>query len=332
MHIMAQDNPGSLVVSLDFELQWGVRDQCSLASSRLRLDGVYTVVPELLRSFSQYDVHATWATVGMLFFESKQDLVASLPTRRPQYQRSMLSPYLDLDCVGSDYRTDPYHFAPKLITQIADSRNQEIGTHTFSHYYCLESGQSTDDFKSDLKAAIAIAKKSNIELKSIVFPRNQYTESHLYICDILGFTSYRGNQHNWFWYPRKRSEDTLLRRGMRLLDAYVPMSGPNCWAMPHPHPGQPIDVTASRFLRPVGSSLTWLDSQRLVRIKKEMLEAARSRRMYHLWWHPENFGAHAKQNIEFLSMILEWFDYLRKTEGMRSLNMSEFANIAREGV
>jgi hypothetical protein len=265
----------------------------------------------------------------MLFFGAKQDLLAGLPVRRPKYRHGELSPYSEFDNLGADYHEDPYHFAPGLIRMIAGAPDQEIGTHTFSHYYCLEDGQTADDFKADLEAAIAAAKQLGIVLKSIVFPRNQYASPHLAICEALGFTAYRGNPEIWFWRPRKTAEDSLTTRAVRLLDAYVPLSGHDCWAVAEAVAGPLVNVKASRFLRPVGPAITKLDSLRLHRIKCDMQHAARQGCVYHLWWHPENFGQHPTQNLEFLGAVLDRFDRLRAAEGMQSLNMGELAEVAR---
>ena len=330
MYPLTDRNPGTLVISLDFELHWGVRDTRSVAECRAKFDGVYAAIPELLRVFDQWRIHATWATVGMLFFETKREFLACLPVMQPNYVRRELSPYLDFDGLGDDYREDPYHFAPTLVRMIADSVNQEIGTHTFSHYYCLENGQTVDEFQSDLEAAIVTAKRYGIVLKSIVFPRNQYSSSHLEICNRLGFNAYRGNPQDWFWRPRKASEDGLTRRAFRLLDAHLPISGHNCWNTPQVPAGDHlVNVRASRVLRPVGKEITSLDSLRLHRIKTDMAYAAHRGRVYHLWWHPENFGIHLAPNLEFLGIILEWFDHLRRSEGMQSLNMGELAEAVR---
>jgi hypothetical protein len=59
-----------------------------------------------------------------------------------------------------------------------------------------------------------------------------------------------------------------------------------------------------------------------------MGHAAQQGRLYHLWWHPEDFGEHATQNMEFLGYILDCYDLLRTKEGMRSLNMGEVAQLA----
>ena len=48
--------------------------------------------------------------------------------------------------IGPNERQDPYHFGLSLVRRIKDCPHQEIGTHTFSHYYCLEDGQTPEHF------------------------------------------------------------------------------------------------------------------------------------------------------------------------------------------
>jgi peptidoglycan/xylan/chitin deacetylase (PgdA/CDA1 family) len=58
---------GLFVLSLDFELLWGVRDKRMIESYGENIRGVRQVIPGLLRLFSQYGIHATFATVGFYF-------------------------------------------------------------------------------------------------------------------------------------------------------------------------------------------------------------------------------------------------------------------------
>ena len=172
---------GKFVISLDFEIYWGVRDAVTLKEYEKNLLGVQKVIPELLELFEKYNIKATFATVGFLFFETKKGLLHNLPERKPVYHNANLSPYNHLNAVGENEKVDPFHFANKLIKQIAD-KGQEIGSHSFSHYYCLEKGQTPEDFREDVWAAKTIAAKNGIELKSFVFPRNQYNEDYIKIC------------------------------------------------------------------------------------------------------------------------------------------------------
>ena len=59
---------GTFVISLDFELLWGVRDQRTIADYGANILGVRQVVPALLDLFAERNIACTWATVGLLFF------------------------------------------------------------------------------------------------------------------------------------------------------------------------------------------------------------------------------------------------------------------------
>jgi hypothetical protein len=95
-------NNGIFVISLDFELHWGVREIRSVSDYRANLLGARQVVPRLLDLFREYDIHATWATVGFLFCRTRDELLCGLPDKKPSYIDVRLSPYSVLDTVGLD--------------------------------------------------------------------------------------------------------------------------------------------------------------------------------------------------------------------------------------
>ena len=76
---------GKLLVSLDFELFWGMLDQCALEDYQDNVLGGRTAIPKLLELFQKYGIHATWATVGFLFAESYQELQSYFPEEKPSY-------------------------------------------------------------------------------------------------------------------------------------------------------------------------------------------------------------------------------------------------------
>lgn len=316
---------GVFTISLDFELYWGVRDNRTLSSYRENLLRVHDVVPQLLALFQHYDIHCTWATVGFLFFDSADALKRSLPARRPAYVNEALDPYRVLDSIGPTADDDPFHFAPRLITAIQATPFQEVGTHTFSHYYCLEPGQTVEAFRDDLKAAIDVAARSGIQLASLVFPRNQFNDRYLDVLADVGLTAYRGNARSWLYAARSQAAETRLRRAFRLLDNYLRLSGFQVHRWTDLKDGRPVNVPASRFLRPYHPRLAALDPLRLRRIRDELTYAARQGGLYHLWWHPHNFGRYTKENFDFLRRILDHYTALRRDHGMVSLNMGELA-------
>lgn len=61
------------------------------------------------------------------------------------------------------------------------------------------------------------------------------------------------------------------------------------------------------------------------RIKCDLTHTAEHKRLYHLWWHPENFGNHIKENLSFLEEILQHYSMLREKYGIQSLSMEEAA-------
>lgn len=319
---------GLFVVSLDFELHWGVRDKLGVRAYRDNLLGEWEVVPALLKLFAKYGIHATWATVGFLFFESKSELLCNLPQKQPNYVRRELSPYASLAEIGESERDDPFHYAPSLIRQISATSNQEIATHTLSHYYCLERGHDKETFRADLAAALKVAReKHGIAIRSIVFPRNQVECDSLRVCRDLGIRVYRGNPRSWLYTARSGEDESTARRGIRLLDAYFPVSGTNAQSPAEQAATFPCNVPASRFLRPYSPLLKAIEPLRLRRIVDDMSMAAERKQLYHLWWHPHDFGARPKENFAVLIRILERFAALRKRHGMESVSMLEAAEL-----
>lgn len=315
--------PSSLVISLDFELHWGVCDHLRVEDYRANLLGVREAIPAMLALFQRYDLHATWATVGFLFAETRRQLLDALPAMRPTYDNPRLSPYGMLSEIGENERADPFHFAPSLLRQIAATRHQELGTHTFSHYYCLEPGQSSEAFEADLHAAAAIGRDFGPVCQSLVFPRNQFNPAYLPVMQKCGVRAYRGNGPQWA--PKSTSKTTaLLGRAIRLLDTYVPLTGNGTAPKPKLTPG-PVDVPASTFLRPYNPRLRPFDSLRRRRITSAMTAAAHRGESFHLWWHPHNFGVNLRENLAFLTELLEHFMTLRRRYEMQSFTMGEAA-------
>lgn len=318
--------PGTLIISLDFELYWGVRDVVTLEGYGANLRGTRQAIPALLEAFEEHGVRATWATVGFLFFDAKAELLASLPSERPAYAEPQLSPYPALAGLGETEAADPYHFGRALLGRIRAVPGQEIGTHTFSHYYALEKGQTAQAFRSDLRAAIDAGRRLGVEIRSLVWPRNQCNPAYLGICRELGLTSYRGNERAWMYRQRSEERERLVKRGARLLDAYVNMSGHNTYRLEDvARTGVPFDLPASRFLRPWSPRFRRLEERRLRRIEAAMTHAAERGEAFHLWWHPHNFGTNLRENMDNLRRLLGHFGRLRDAHGMESASMGDVA-------
>ena len=320
-------NNGKFVISIDFELMWGVWDKMSAEEYGENIKGVHNVIPRLLEAFRKHKVKATFATVGFLFFETKEELLKNLPDKLPAYNNKKLSPYESyIRSIGRDAKEDPFHYAPELIKNILDYPEQELSTHTFCHYYCLEHGQTVDAFKADILNAQRIAhNKYNRQLTSLVFPRNQFNNEYLEVCNEVGIICIRGNEHSWLYEARNTETESHFRRALRLIDSYINISGHNCYSDKYLKSKFPIDIPASRFLRPYSPRLKPLNGMKLKRIKSGMTYAAKNNFTYHLWWHPHNFGIYQNENFSFLEEILNHYDKLNKEYNFQSYTMTALA-------
>jgi peptidoglycan/xylan/chitin deacetylase (PgdA/CDA1 family) len=318
-------NHGTLVISLDCELMWGVRDEVNKDSYGQHILGDHKVIPRLLELFEKYKIKGTFAYVGFLFCASKPEILQHRPTKLPGYKDQNLSPYGDyiLREVGNSFDDDPYNFGWPQIELISSYPDQEIATHTFSHYYCLEQGQTPEEFEADLAMALTIAKEKGIAIHSIIFPRNQVSDPYLKICRQLGINYYRGTEQSWIYSARSLKKESLVRRFTRLMDAYINLSGQHCYTQETLVQDGLVNIASSRFLRPYSKRLKPLENLRLKRITDAMTYAAKHRKLYHLWWHPHNFGINQDENFAFLEKILIHYQFLHKKYGFASETMKE---------
>lgn len=310
----------ALVISLDLESYWGVQDKRGPDGfpGPARLRGA---VHALLDRFRDRGLHATWATVGMLMCRDADEWhrLAPAPERRPAYHDARRSTYrlatrLDEPGMGD------LLFAPDLVRAVRDTPGQEVGTHTFSHCYCGEPGQTPEAFHADLEAAVRIAGRHGITLRSLVFPRNQVRPEYVAALPDHGITSYRGNPGGLVWRGLERWPHARPLRALRLLDDYLPVLPPGASGPPGRHGA--VDVPATRFLRITGDRRR--NDLHLRRIVSGMRRAQRAGTDYHLWWHPHNVASQEQEGLRMVDAVADARDRL----GMDSRTMAEAARRA----
>ncbi len=325
---------GKLIISLDFELHWGVFDVKTVESYKSSLLQVRAVITKMIQLADKYNIKLTFSTVGFLFAENKQELTTYLPSNKPTYTNPKFSPYPLLDSIGNNEKEDPFHYAKSVISEIKNNGNHEIGTHTFCHYYCHEKGQNIQQFDEDLNSAINIAKSMDIELKSIVFPRNMIEANktndkpYLEVCKKYGINSFRGKEKAYIYniHTTKFYHSWYIWKILRLLDAYINITGYNTYNVNENKTEAPINLPSSRLLRAYSKSLSFLEPLKIRRIHKAMKHAAKNGKMFHLWWHPHNFGTYTEKNFENLESIFKTYAILEKHYGFKSQTMSQLTN------
>lgn len=318
---------GTLVISLDYELMWGCCEWSTPDGyGNSNVAHVPEVINRMVELFYKYGVHATFATVGMIMLKDKDEAVRMAPSKIPSYFRQEASPYARNYISQIKAEHQELFFASNQVRKLNAAPNIEVGSHTYSHYYCWEPGQDIEEFEADMQKAVEVAKLIGIQLKSIVFPKNQVSNKYLGVCARYGITSYRGNALKYFNEPKSKWEN-IKNRICRLLDAYFNVGGytsvpysklERCEGL--------LNVCASRMLRPYNPRISFLECFRLKRIRNEMIHAAKKGELYHLWWHPHNFGANMDENLAFLENVLIIYKDCHKNYGMKSLTMNEFSN------
>jgi len=219
-----------------------------------------------------------------------------------------------------------------LIKKVIDTPLQELGSHTFAHYYTLMRGQSPTQFREDLRATQKIARdKFGINMSSLVFPRNHINELYLPICLAEGYTQVRSNPKNWYW--QETQHENLSKKWFRSADCFFPIGKRTSYLKEEliKFENEPLLIPASRILRPFSKSNALFNSVRLARIKNEMSIAAKNNETYHLWWHPHNLATDPVAAFSELKEILIHFRRLREHFGMNSMNMGQLSKLIGMG-
>jgi peptidoglycan/xylan/chitin deacetylase (PgdA/CDA1 family) len=316
---------GYFLISLDFELQWGRFDKVVLDDVRKKeLENTLRIIPQMLELFEENEIAVTWAVVGMMFNKSREEWISNIPKLIPEYSNPKLSPYLYFNFLKSDKTLNKYFFAQELIESISNAKKQELASHTYSHYYCLDEGQSIEYFKADLEKVKSLSEA----IKSLVLPRNQFNINYYSVCKALNFLTIRTNPSSWYWIAENGN---IFKRIFRLIDTFNLFSYNKCIHLDffEEQISAPYFLPSSRFFRSWKPQNKIINHFKLLRIKLEMNYAAKYKKYYHIWWHPENFGNHPNECLQELKIILQHYLKLQKKYGFKSVTMSEFGEILK---
>jgi len=308
------------VISLDFELFWGVGDTQTIRGYGRNVLGEWDAVPRMLALFRHHHVNATWATVGAIMCRDYRQWRALRPVALPGSVCPSSYVYAEDDLVQQHPRM---FFARPLVERILETEGQELATHTYGHFYCSEPGATPERFVEDLQCARDVAAELGAGFQTVIFPRNQIVPAFLAVLPAAGIHVYRGNAQHWLYRDGDAVPGGALGRMARFADAFLPLSG--SIARHEQAHGDVVNVPASMFMYPWSALQHPLAALRLRRIKGGMTDAARTGGLFHLWWHPHNFGINLAQNLAMLGEVLRHYQTLADRYGMQSQTMGAFA-------
>lgn len=311
------------VISLDFELFWGVSDTQTIAGYGRNVLGEWEVIPRMLALYRQHGIRVTWATVGMAMCRGYAQWRDIRPAILPAYA-GINAQHYSMDKLVKEH--PKLFFARPLVEQILVTEGQELATHTYSHFYCKEAGATPAQFTADLACAQSIATDMGARLHSAVLPRNQLVESFLSVLPDAEIEVYRGNAQHWLYRNGDAVPGGIAGRIARFADGCLPLSGVRTAC--EQRNGDLVNVPASLFLYPWSVRYPALSAMRLNRLKQAMTAAARTGSVFHLWWHPHNFGVNIEHNLALLEALLRHYLMLSDTYGMQSSCMGDFSTSA----
>lgn len=306
---------GIFTISLDFELIWGTLDLFGPERFREICVQERIVVERLLELFAEFDVPATWCTVGHLFLrECSEHGGVKHPEVVPPEHAWVSNDWFAHDPCGNE-TTDPVFYGRALIEKIlACPVPQELGCHTFSHAIFGDPGCSKATARTELAQCLEVARRMGVEMRSFVFPRNK--AGHLDLLPEFGFTCYRSREPRWY-----ETWPDIVKRVGHLFDVLAatepPVSLPQwdengLWHTPASMLYFPMKGNRRHFV-PV--------SVRVRRARKGLDAAVRQKRVFHLWFHPTDMAEEVDRMFSGLRLILEYARSLRERGELEMLPM-----------
>ena len=278
---------GTVVISLDFELMWGVFDSAGKSYEK-KIDTTAYNVDRLLDQLDEYDIKTTWGCVGALACVDVDQLNPELLSKRIQVANQPLLSFVEL------LNKFPHrYFAPKVIDRLATSHH-EIISHTMFHRVWTDG--SKNEFELELNEASRLL--PNIS-PGLIFCRNVTNQKALMSISKSGVRFYRSAPGAWFEGFKR------LSRYLGLIDSYIPL-----WSgtvrLARPIEGARLRPVPHTLFMRVSTKNTFLKKIHLLRLILALNVAAYFGRCVHFWVHPHNFALdNGDYDLSFLIKILK---------------------------
>ncbi len=306
---------GAFLCSIDTELAWGSAHREKDPTEYEHWDSygrVRDTIERLLALMDRYEIRATWAFVGRLLIDPRDDAQTSLYPENPQPANVH---HTDSRFSEAEYLDRWY--APEILEMVKSARSDhEIGSHTFSHLVFNELGYSDDQFEQDLAAAQKHAEALGVSLKSLIFPKNRV--ANVATAARHGFTSFRS-------VPESRTAKlpSVPRRLLQRLDAYLPV--PPDVSYPKRTEGL-WELPATYYYRHAGGWARWQTNMvRTAKLKAGLKRAASRNAMFHVWFHPYDIASAPDMLLKPLERTFAEVARLRDAGKLDNLTMGQLS-------
>jgi peptidoglycan/xylan/chitin deacetylase (PgdA/CDA1 family) len=288
---------GYFLFTLDTELAWGHFDifRPGLFSTDGRRER--SAILRLLDMLDEFDLVATWALVGHLFYEKCEDC--------------QVCPVLDwqgkYESFPQIYRNDsPLWYGADIVKILLECAGRhEIAFHGYTHRLFDPNTMDEREARTEIDEWLRVASRWDVyPPTAAVFPRNR--EGYIQLFGEYGFLCYRGNE----LLPPDYYSLPFLGKLLNRVDLVTQLRTPQVYSPPAPQHGM-VNLPASRGLLRVHPGFKWLLQRfNLGHLPTDSLvrgveKAAREKKVLHLYAHPYEFreeGDFAKLRAVFKSV------------------------------
>jgi len=264
----------------------------------------------MLDQFEEFNVSATWATVGALLM--------SQPGAERRH-RTIINSRFD-DIPAGDHISAPNWYAEDILDRILECPvPQEIGCHTLTHLYVNTQPEGRSELADELDLFLELFEELRLPRpRSFVFPKAY--QAHFDLLAERNFHAYRGPEDRWY----ESLPGTLPAAGIRLADSVAGFT-PRVRRCEH-HSRNLWMIPASQFYSPFMGVGRYVPLQSRVRKAVYGLNhAAEHGGVYHLWTHPFNMGYRTDELMLGFRQILEHAATLRSAGRLEIRTMAENA-------
>ena len=154
---------------------------------------------------------------------------------------------------------------------------------------------------------------------------NIVDKPYLDVCEKHGITCFRRKEKSYIYniHIIKAYHGWYIFKLLRLLNSYVNLTCHNTYKGEDINRGRSIvNLPSSLLLRAFSDKLKIMESIKFRRITKAMTYATKNNEMFHLYWHPHNFGAQINENFNNLETIFKHFKSLNSVYNFKNETMT----------
>ncbi|NPV87532.1 MAG: polysaccharide deacetylase family protein [Anaerolineae bacterium] len=315
---MDKQTLGYFVLSLDTELGTGLFDKDKERAITFSPDGSRErwAIRSLLDLMDEYNIQATWAIVGHLFYERCEYCkICPLMEWKGKY-RSFEEAY------GTSH---PLWYGADAVEEICRRQRHDIGFHGYTHKIFNPKTMSKEDAKIEVQEWLRVASRKGIVPKSVVFPRDK--AGHLDVLREYGFICYRTEEPMSIWIRNR-----YFGAYIKTIDHLLAISTPPLFTLENIKKDihGMIAIPASMHFKGFNWGLErWLDNAglhllRLRRMVNGIHKAAEQKKIIHFWLHP--WEVQTPKDLEKMRYVFQAVAQEIERGRMQSITMLDLAN------